>query len=98
MIDHLLHFDLSALGIGYGTVLLFVLLIALLLTGIPLAFVTLLVALIFALGWFGPMAVPLITAGSIRSSQALSSSRCPSSGRWRPFLTDSALRANCSRR
>jgi tripartite ATP-independent transporter DctM subunit len=62
MIDHLLHFDLSALGIGYGTVLLFVLLIALLLTGIPLAFVTLLVALIFALGWFGPMAVPLITS------------------------------------
>ncbi|MEX1663322.1 TRAP transporter large permease subunit [Thioclava sp. 15-R06ZXC-3] len=62
MIEHLLHFDLSALGIGYGTVLLFVLLIALLLTGIPLAFVTLLVALIFALGWFGPMAVPLITS------------------------------------
>lgn len=62
MIEHLLHFDLSALGIGYGTLLLFGLLIALLLTGMPLAFVTLLVALIFALGWFGPMAVPLITS------------------------------------
>ncbi|KEO56795.1 TRAP transporter large permease [Thioclava indica] len=62
MIEHLLHFDLSALGIGYGTLLLFALLIGLLLTGIPLAFVTLLVALIFALGWFGPMAVPLITS------------------------------------
>lgn len=62
MTEHLLHFDLSALGIGYGTVLLFALLIALLLTGMPLAFVTLLVALIFALGWFGPMAVPLITS------------------------------------
>lgn len=62
MIEHLLSFDLSALGIGYGTVLLFALLIGLLLTGMPLAFVTLLVALIFALGWFGPMAVPLITS------------------------------------
>jgi tripartite ATP-independent transporter DctM subunit len=27
----------------------------------PLAFVTILVALIFALGWFGPMAVPIVT-------------------------------------
>ncbi len=62
MIDQLLHFDLSALGIGPATILLFVMLIALLLIGIPLAFVTLLVALIFALGWFGPMAVPLITS------------------------------------
>ncbi len=33
-----------------------------LLTGIPLAFVTLLVTLIFALGWFGPNVVPLITS------------------------------------
>nr|WP_238538225.1 TRAP transporter large permease subunit [Oceaniovalibus guishaninsula] len=37
-------------------------LLILLVTGLPLAFVTLLVALIFALGWFGPMAVPLITS------------------------------------
>ncbi|WP_099865532.1 TRAP transporter large permease [Pararhizobium haloflavum] len=55
-------FDLSALGIEFGTLAMFGLLLALLVTGMPLAFVTLLVALIFALGWFGPMAVPLITS------------------------------------
>ncbi len=54
--------DLKALGIEYGTLVMFVLLLGLLLTGMPLAFVTLLVALIFALGWFGPAAVPLITS------------------------------------
>ncbi|WP_170301088.1 TRAP transporter large permease [Frigidibacter albus] len=41
---------------------MFGLMVLLLLTGMPLAFVTLLVALIFALGWFGPMAIPLITS------------------------------------
>ncbi|WP_211097825.1 TRAP transporter large permease subunit [Ahrensia sp. 13_GOM-1096m] len=41
---------------------MFAMLLGLLVTGIPLAYVTLLVALIFALGWFGPMAVPLITS------------------------------------
>lgn len=55
-------FNLKSLGIEYGTLVMFILLLVLLLTGIPLAFVTLLVALIFALGWFGPMAVPLITS------------------------------------
>jgi len=54
--------DLRELGIENGTLLMFAMLLALLLTGMPLAFVTLLVALIFALGWFGPMAVPLITS------------------------------------
>lgn len=54
--------DLKALGIEYGTLVMFLLLLTLLMTGMPLAFVTLLVALIFALGWFGPMAVPLITS------------------------------------
>lgn len=54
--------DLSAMGIGPGTVLMFGLMVLLLLTGMPLAFVTLLVALVFALGWFGPMAIPLITS------------------------------------
>lgn len=54
--------DLASLGIEYGTLLMFVMLMGLLLTGMPLAFVTLLVALFFALGWFGPMAVPLITS------------------------------------
>ena len=41
---------------------MFGMLLALLITGMPLAFVTLLVALIFTLGWFGPSAVPLITS------------------------------------
>jgi len=55
-------FDLSALGVEYGTLAMFIMLLSLLLTGMPLAFVTLLVALIFTLGWFGPMAVPLVTS------------------------------------
>ncbi len=59
-IDLSLGIDLSQLGIAYGTLLMFGLLVGLLLTGMPLAFVTLLVALIFALGWFGPMSIPLI--------------------------------------
>ncbi|MEQ9328063.1 MAG: TRAP transporter large permease subunit, partial [Rhodospirillales bacterium] len=53
---------LKGIGIANGTMVMFGLLILLLLTGMPLAFVTLLVALVFALGWFGPMAVPLITS------------------------------------
>jgi len=54
--------DLSALGIEAGTLVMFGLLMFLLLTGMPLAMVTLLVALLFAIGWFGPAAVPLITS------------------------------------
>lgn len=54
--------SLQALGVEPATYLMFAMLLVLLITGIPLAFVTLLVALIFALGWFGPMAVPLITS------------------------------------
>lgn len=54
--------SLKSMGIENGTLLMFGLILALLLTGMPLAFVTLLVALVFALGWFGPMAVPLITS------------------------------------
>src|SRR6056297_4121552 len=54
--------DFKAMGIEWATFWMFVALFSLLLTGMPLAFVTLLVALIFALGWFGPMAVPLITS------------------------------------
>ena len=53
-------FDLQSLGIEYGTLAMFVLLLGFLMTGMPLAFVTLLIALLFTLGWFGPMAVPLI--------------------------------------
>ncbi|ESR24146.1 TRAP transporter large permease [Lutibaculum baratangense] len=54
--------SLKGLGVEGGTLLMFAMLLGLLVTGIPLAFVTLLVALVFALGWFGPMAVPLITS------------------------------------
>ncbi|QKV17521.1 TRAP transporter large permease [Oricola thermophila] len=52
----------QSLGIEGGTLLMFAMLLGFLVCGIPLAFVTLLVALIFALGWFGPMVVPLITS------------------------------------
>ncbi|MBF2760376.1 MAG: TRAP transporter large permease subunit [Ectothiorhodospiraceae bacterium AqS1] len=55
-------FDLSALGVEYGTLVMFVMLLTLLVSGMPLAFVTLLVALIFTLGWFGPNALPLVTS------------------------------------
>jgi tripartite ATP-independent transporter DctM subunit len=53
--------NFQALGIGGASLLMGGMLLALLLTGMPLAFVTILVALIFALGWFGPMAVPIVT-------------------------------------
>ncbi|MCF7701429.1 TRAP transporter large permease [Loktanella sp. M215] len=54
--------SLQSLGIEAGTGLMFAMLLFLLVTGIPLAYVTLLVALFFVLGWFGPSAVPLITS------------------------------------
>jgi len=53
---------LNALGIEYGSYLLVAAIFLLLLTGQPLAWVTGLVALIFTFGWFGPMALPLVTA------------------------------------
>lgn len=55
-------FDLSSLGIGYGSLLMLVSMIALLLTGMQLAMVTGLVALVFAIGWFGIDALPLVTS------------------------------------
>jgi tripartite ATP-independent transporter DctM subunit len=54
-------FNLQDLGIGGGSLTMFALLLGLLVTGMPLAFVTILVALIFALGWFGPMVIPIVT-------------------------------------
>ena len=69
-------FDFKAMGIEVATGAMFVTLFLLLITGMPLAFVTLLVALIFALGWFGPMAVPLkIRAPSASNSNSVT--RCP---------------------
>ena len=55
-------FDLAAIGIGYGSLLMLVLLVLLLLTGMQLAIATGFVALIFALGWFGPDALPIVSS------------------------------------
>lgn len=55
-------FDLSSIGIAYGSLLMLALMIGLLLTGMQLAFVTCLVSLVFTLGWFGVDALPLITS------------------------------------
>ncbi len=54
--------ELSSIGIAYGSLLMLALMIGLLLTGMQLAFVTGLVALVFTLGWFGVDALPLITS------------------------------------
>ncbi|MEQ5835325.1 TRAP transporter large permease subunit [Marinobacter sp. NFXS9] len=55
-------FELASLGIGYGSLLMLVLLVLLLLTGMQLAFATGLVALLFALGWFGVDALPIVSS------------------------------------
>ncbi len=52
--------DIKSWGIERATAAMFAMLLILLLTGMPLAFVTLLVALIFLLGWFGPAGISLI--------------------------------------
>ena len=53
--------ELSQLGIETASYLMVGSILVLLVTGLPLAFITGLVALVFALGWFGPMAIPLVT-------------------------------------
>ncbi|MFD1694946.1 TRAP transporter large permease [Roseibium aestuarii] len=53
---------LNALGIEYGTYVLVGAIFMLLVTGLPLAWVTGLVALVFTYGWFGEMALPLVTS------------------------------------
>ncbi len=55
-------FDLSSLGLAYGSLLMLVMMIALLMTGMQLAFVTGFVALFFLVGWFGIDAMPLISS------------------------------------
>ncbi|WP_111498458.1 TRAP transporter large permease [Marinobacter bohaiensis] len=50
------------MDIAQGTTLLVGAIFALLVTGLPLAFITGLVALCFAFGWFGPMSLPLVTS------------------------------------
>ncbi|RTZ18137.1 TRAP transporter large permease subunit [Vibrio aquaticus] len=55
-------FDLSSIGIAWGSILMLVMMIGLLLTGMQLAFVTGFVAIFFTLFWFGPDALPLIAS------------------------------------
>ncbi len=51
---------LSALGIGFATFLIFIMMMVLLLIGMPLGFLTGLVALFFTFGWFGPNAIGMV--------------------------------------
>ena len=53
---------MNAMGIELGTYVLVGSIFLLLLTGLPLAFTTGMVALVFTLGWFGPDALPLVTS------------------------------------
>lgn len=55
-------FELSALGVQWGTFLLFGMMIVLLILGKPLAYLTGFVAMFFAIGWFGPNVLPLLTS------------------------------------
>ncbi len=55
-------FELSAMGIGWGSLLMLAMMVALLLTGMQLAFVTCFVAVFFTIGWFGMDALPLVTS------------------------------------
>ena len=50
------------LGIQSGSFLLVGSIMILILTGIPLAFVTGLIAILFTIAWFGPMGVPLVSS------------------------------------
>ncbi|MEH6580043.1 MAG: TRAP transporter large permease subunit [Amphritea sp.] len=55
-------FDLSVIGIEWGSILLLGMMFLLLLSGMPLAFVTGIVALFFTLFWIGPNAAPLLVS------------------------------------
>jgi len=55
-------FELSSLGVEWGTFVLFGMMIVLLLMGKPLAYLTGFVAMFFAIGWFGPNVLPLLTS------------------------------------
>jgi TRAP-type mannitol/chloroaromatic compound transport system permease small subunit len=50
------------LGIQTGSLLLVGSIMVLILTGIPLAFVTGLIAIVFTIAWFGPTGVPLVSS------------------------------------
>lgn len=62
VIAGLVLFEGRQLGIHYGSLLLVASVMMMILTGIPLAFVTGLVAIVFTVGWFGPMGVPLVSS------------------------------------
>lgn len=51
-----------SLGIQTGSMMLIGSIMLMILTGIPLAFVTGLIAILFTLAWFGPMGVPLVSS------------------------------------
>ncbi|NIA70800.1 TRAP transporter large permease subunit [Pelagibius litoralis] len=51
-----------SIGIEMGSLLLVGSIMVMILTGIPLAFVTGLIAIIFTLAWFGPLGVPLVSS------------------------------------
>ncbi|SNR41815.1 TRAP transporter, DctM subunit [Puniceibacterium sediminis] len=59
---YLLFSNGRSLGIQTGSFLLVGSIMILILTGIPLAFVTGLIAIIFTIAWFGPMGVPLVSS------------------------------------
>ncbi|MCL6417386.1 TRAP transporter large permease subunit [Aestuariirhabdus sp. Z084] len=50
------------MDIANATILMVGLIFALLVTGLPLAFITGLIAMAFTFGWFGPNALPLVTS------------------------------------
>jgi len=54
--------NISSIGIEYGSILLLAMLIILLLTGMPLAFVTITVAIFFTIFWIGSNASSLIAS------------------------------------
>ena len=53
---------LQALGIEYGSLVLLLMLLGMLMTGLPLAFVTSFVALFFTFGWFGPHVIYMLSS------------------------------------
>ncbi len=54
--------ELSSIGIEWGSLLLLGMLLGLLAVGMPLGFVTALVAMFFTLFWIGPKATPILTS------------------------------------
>lgn len=59
---YLLFSQGRGLGIQTGSLLLVGSIMVLILTGIPLAFVTGLIAILFTIAWFGPSGVPLVSS------------------------------------